>query len=135
MIVSFRTTFKRNGIWVKSGKDIAIRYLLSWFIIDFLSTLPISYMISGDPFATEAIDEGTQGGKLNKLIRLVRLFKLGRLVRLVKDTAVLERFFFTRSVFTVNKQMLPCMLRARGELQAQRVWLKFLRACKQMPSH
>jgi hypothetical protein len=68
---------------VVDRRRIRRAYLRSWFTVDFLSILPISYLQQ----LTGKVDEDDSGGaggntKLLKILRMVRLAKLLRLAKL-----------------------------------------------------
>jgi hypothetical protein len=96
--LNFRTAFQdKNGMWVSSTRKIACNYLQSWFLVDFLSTFPISAVYSfakngGNNLPTTGASTSSGGtARANKLIRLVRLVKLGRLLRLGNSMPTLQR--------------------------------------------
>lgn len=72
VMLSFRTAFKQDGIWVFTTRRMAERYLTTWFVIDILASFPIGWFVSGAET------------KVNKLFRMLRLFKLFRILRLLK---------------------------------------------------
>ena len=45
MILNFFTSYVENDRLVRSYKKIALKYLKSWFIVDFLSTFPFDRVI------------------------------------------------------------------------------------------
>lgn len=56
---------------------IAREYLRTWFIVDFVSTVPLDTI-----FAKAVLNAGAlRGTKLIRMIRLVRLFKIFRLLK------------------------------------------------------
>lgn len=56
---------------------IANNYFRSWFLVDFVSTVPLDSI-----FATLVKNAGAlRGTKLIRMIRLVRLFKIFRLLK------------------------------------------------------
>jgi hypothetical protein len=61
---------------------IAINYLMTWFVIDFFSTLPV------DKIATLFMPEGGDSLRAFKIIRSIRLVRLVKLVRLLKLSKV-----------------------------------------------
>ena len=69
---------------------ITKRYLKGWFIIDFLSTVPIDNIaqLAMGPEGTDAKNLRTL--KMIRGLRLLRLLKLARLLKLKKVTAILE---------------------------------------------
>ena len=83
-----------SGKLVTDGGKNKRKYLKSWFLIDFLSVVPLdqvllaigSYMISSDSSdgraAGESILEWSIEARLLRLLRLVRLAKIGSLLRI-----------------------------------------------------
>merc|ERR1719379_137161 len=61
--------------WVRNKRDIRLRYLKSWFLLDFFSVLPF------DVIALVSDDPATQNLMAFRLIRLLRLLKLLRMLR------------------------------------------------------
>ena len=93
----------RTAIWLSDGtrehrpKEISKHYLRGWFGIDFVSTLPVSYLayLGDDPDAVVSELAGSLGGDAGgpgagsnfralKALRLVRLSKMLRLARIKK---------------------------------------------------
>ena len=65
----FFAYYDKNGELVYNRKKIAYRYLLSWFIIDFIAIIPFDIFFNNN---------------YNSLSRLLRLPKLYRLLKLTK---------------------------------------------------
>ena len=55
-----------------------IKYLRSWFIVDFMAAFPFGLFLTGVPFDT------THGIKALRLLRLTRLLKLAKMVPLIR---------------------------------------------------
>jgi hypothetical protein len=73
MIVCFFSAYIDNeDNIIKNRRKIISQYLSSWFLIDFVSIIPISYLTENN------------GGRINTLARLTRIPKLYRLIRLTK---------------------------------------------------
>ncbi|KDO21161.1 hypothetical protein SPRG_21220 [Saprolegnia parasitica CBS 223.65] len=63
---------------------IAKRYVLSWFLVDFLSTFPFTAVVSGsDPTIRRAL-------KLFRLIRLLRLFRMLRILNRLQHALLIR---------------------------------------------
>ena len=68
---NFRIAFLDGlGHVVMDGKAIAWRYLTSWFMMDLVASLPLSWI------------DAPGLGQANKILRLLKLFKLLRMVRM-----------------------------------------------------
>lgn len=59
---------------VKNRKKIVINYLKTWFSIDLISVLPISYITPGQS-ATQNINQLSRIARIPKIYRLVKLTK------------------------------------------------------------
>ena len=105
---------------VKNHKKIIKKYLKSWFIIDIISVLPISYL-----FNPQGKYSGlTKISKLPKLYRLVKLTKLLRITKMsskgnlnkvtkffmekLKINANVERLFFFVLTFLLMNHLCAC---------------------------
>lgn len=75
IILSFFAAYVDNeDIVVKNRKKIVINYLKTWFIIDLVSVLPISYLMPAN----------NPSQNINQLSRIARIPKIYRLVKLTK---------------------------------------------------
>ena len=91
VIVNFNTALIVKGKVVRNRKTVAGRYLKTWFLIDFLSAVPISFLFH-TPFS-----------ELNRLFRLLRLLRLLKLVRLAN---FLHKLGTTASINPVIMRMM-----------------------------
>ena len=89
---------------VKNHKKIIKKYLKSWFIIDIISVLPISYFLNLD---------GKYGSltKISKLPKLYRLIKLTKLLRITKMSSKgnlnkVTKFFMEKLKINANVERL-----------------------------
>ena len=89
IVLNFRTGIvESDGVVDLQPKSARMKYLKSWFLVDFLSVLPVSYLalaVTGEC--------GTAGGNIKafKVIRLVRLLKMLKLAQLRSAWAMYER--------------------------------------------
>ena len=75
IILSFFAAYVDNeDIVVKNRKKIVINYLKTWFIIDLVSVLPVSYLMPAN----------NPSQNINQLSRIARIPKIYRLVKLTK---------------------------------------------------
>ena len=74
---------------------IALKYLKTWFIIDFLSTFPFDKIVSGGSWSSCAVEEEEDNGggsaRAVKLIRVFRLIRLLKLMRILKLGRIMEK--------------------------------------------
>ncbi|KAF0718990.1 Aste57867_1353 [Aphanomyces stellatus] len=96
ILLTFRTAYYDTaGNKIKSSKEIARHYIRMWFWIDFVSTFPFAYAItgasSGDGSTTAPSKSSTyQNLKLIRFARLIRLLKLARLLKFNKNFSSVE---------------------------------------------
>ena len=84
-------------------KKIAIRYMSSWFFIDFVACLPIDKVIMGLNGTNELNIEAKGDQNANKLFRLARLPRLYRLIRIVRLLRLLKMGNSFQKIFAVMK--------------------------------
>lgn len=97
IILNFRTAYYENstGELVIDDRLIVYNYLRTWFCIDFVSCLPVSYIelldsssdLAGSGAGAE--DENTSQLKALKILRMLRLAKMLRIFRMKK---ILQRY-------------------------------------------
>jgi hypothetical protein len=92
---------------IKNHKKIVKTYIKSWFFIDLISVLPISYFYSSSGNAAK-FNNLTRFGKIPRLYRIVRLTKLMRMLRLIKRGGVnrLTKFFMEKLKINANIERL-----------------------------
>ena len=90
---------------VKNNKKIIIKYLTSWFIIDFISAFPFNLITHKEFNIYSTIARVI---RLPKIYSLIHLFKLIRMVRLLKTkhTNKVTRFFLDIFKINVNVERL-----------------------------
>eukprot|EP00441_Pelagodinium_beii_P046607 CAMPEP_0197622410 /NCGR_PEP_ID=MMETSP1338-20131121/2738_1 /TAXON_ID=43686 ORGANISM="Pelagodinium beii, Strain RCC1491" /NCGR_SAMPLE_ID=MMETSP1338 /ASSEMBLY_ACC=CAM_ASM_000754 /LENGTH=1330 /DNA_ID=CAMNT_0043192143 /DNA_START=124 /DNA_END=4116 /DNA_ORIENTATION=- len=115
-IICFRTGFfDEEDMLVTDSWLVARRYLLSYFVVDVLSWLPITLIVEG---LTGDSASSMRSMKLMKIVRLVRLMKLMRLFKLGRFMSLLEE----------KLDLSPAMIRM-VKLIANIVFLAHLLAC------
>ena len=85
--LNFCTAMKVKGILITDHTLIAKIYLKSWFIIDFVSSIPIDLLFLDQ---AEDADEGSGARSGIKLLKGLRIFKLLRVLRLQRIINRLE---------------------------------------------
>lgn len=94
---------------IKNRKKIIKTYLKTWFIIDFVSILPISYFFdSTDSTSSVKINTLARLGRIPKLYRLIRLSKLVRMAKILKRGNVnrITKFFLDKLKVNANIERL-----------------------------
>ena len=67
IVLNFRTAVKLEGVLIEDPVKIRNAYLKSWFLIDFLSTVPVDLI-----FVVGNNDEvGREAAQINKMLRLL----------------------------------------------------------------
>jgi hypothetical protein len=87
LVINFRTAiFDGKGVIVTNSWEIAKSYLSGWFLIDFLSCLPVGYIgyISTDTMAGGGLDPG--------VLKSLRLLRMGKMMRLAKLYRMLKKY-------------------------------------------
>ena len=83
IFINFNTTFMHeNGLYETSRCNIALSYLKGYFLIDFISSIPID----------KVIIEFTYGGTYNKMLRIFKLPKLFSTLKMTKLFKLTEFF-------------------------------------------
>lgn len=78
ILVNFNLSFKNKvGDWERSRKKIAIRYLKTFFIFDFITSLPISWILE-DYGINISYNKLLRILKLPKLVSSLKMFKIFR---------------------------------------------------------
>lgn len=97
LIVNFISAYeKRDGTSESRPKMIAIKYLKSWFIVDFIACIPV------DLFEPLFLTQNASAVDIQSISRLSKLPRLYRLIRLIR---LFRLFKFSRSLRSVFKIM------------------------------
>jgi len=81
IVLSFRTGFEAQGLYIDDPMKVAAHYLRGTFVIDLAGSFPLNLIMMAN-------DNGEGGGqaaaRLNRQLRLLRIIKLNRLLRILK---------------------------------------------------
>ena len=108
MILSFFSAYIDNEEnIIKNHKKIVIAYLKSWFIIDSVSIIPISYFTESKGTLSR-FNSLTKIGKIPRLYRLLRLAKLMRMLKMAKRSnhSKFTKFFLEKLKVNSNIERL-----------------------------
>ena len=82
--LNFCTAIKIRGVTITDHKVIARVYLKSWFIIDFISSLPVDLIFLGQTMnGDDASSSLTDSFKMLKSLRIFKLLRVLRLQRII----------------------------------------------------
>lgn len=88
IVINFRTSYKTpEGELIIDPKMIRDNYIRSWFFIDIVACLPVTYigmMLSG-------INSDQSTGQSLKVLKIFRLLRLAKMLRLARVKRVLKR--------------------------------------------
>eukprot|EP01043_Picozoa_sp_COSAG02_P072396 COSAG02_NODE_13627_length_1370_cov_1.641227_3_plen_315_part_01 len=94
IVLNFRTAFHDDdGELVIDQRKVTRHYLKHWFLLDFLSILPVSYigMIVQARRSGPSTSNDETDGRL-KFMKMLRLFRLAKMLRLARLKRLLERY-------------------------------------------
>ena len=82
--VSSNIAYRKDGFLITVRRLVVLNYLKSWFLLDFVSSFPLSWCLPPS-------DEGTAAGEISRINKLLRLVKLGKLLRILKLFKIFDR--------------------------------------------
>ena len=89
IFLNFRTGFyDARGHLVIDFSVIARSYMRGWFVLDFITCLPVSYIV----MLVQTDTSGGAGGKSIRVFKVLRLLKLGKLLRVARIVRILDRY-------------------------------------------
>jgi hyperpolarization activated cyclic nucleotide-gated potassium channel 1 len=102
MLLALVTGYVDGGELVMEHDAISYNYIKSWFLIDFVGSVPIDIIIDGFAQGVDGVVTGDAAqdvsllqilrtGKYFKLIRMIRILRLAKLDRHVQQIEVLLR--------------------------------------------
>lgn len=106
IILNFFTAYVDNDDnIIKNRRKVIVTYLKSWFIIDFVSVIPINYFTDTTSSQYNAL---ARLSRIPKLYRLVKLTKLFRMVKILKKGNVnkVTKFFLEKLKVNANIERL-----------------------------
>lgn len=137
IIMSFNTEIYYNGILFSNRLFIAKQYIKSWFLIDFISSIPFQYIFDNANLTEPVLyisATNTEALKFLWLLKLLRLFEAKKLVYQLEDYLVssillipLRAFKFLFGAF-IWTHWLSCIIYAyyaRGLEIEPKLWSRF----------
>ncbi|XP_067951844.1 potassium/sodium hyperpolarization-activated cyclic nucleotide-gated channel 1-like [Watersipora subatra] len=113
ILINFRTGLidpESHGHVILDPKVIALRYVKTWFVVDFISSLPLDYVFLGLDDQPYSAGRALRILRLAKLLQLLRLLRISRLVRYVR----LWKEFFSLASIVVKLFNLICVMVLMG---------------------
>ena len=82
IIFSFVTGYFDAGHFIKDHRQIAVRYMRSWFVLDFVSSLPLDFVVYlFDPNAGGSGElTALKGFRLIKVLRVMKLASIAETI-------------------------------------------------------
>jgi|APSaa5957512535_1039671.scaffolds.fasta_scaffold356211_1 hypothetical protein len=107
IIVNFNSAYTNESYEViDDRKKIAKQYLLSWFLVDFLSIVPfeliVMFMDSYKVKTAADLEDSESQAKINQMIRITRVSKL---YKLVKITRLIRMFKIAKHKKKIQRKM------------------------------
>ena len=84
IFVNFRTGYVKRGMFVTDARLVAKRYLSTWFPIDLVSSLPLSFITFIIENSQSEVDS-TKFAGINRLLRMLKLSKLFRILKVARS--------------------------------------------------
>ena len=111
IVLNFRTAYLDDaGELVVDASKVSRHYLKRWFMLDFLSILPVSYIgMIMQRSGAEYSDDDDADGKL-KFMKMLRLFRLAKMLRLARLKRLLERYDDTWQELQGASQLLKSVM-------------------------
>ena len=81
--IHFRTGYHDNGEFIHDRKNIALNYMKGWFFIDFVTSVPVPWVVAVS-YDVTGIDSSTDVLRLPRLLRILKVLRLIKLLRLFK---------------------------------------------------
>eukprot|EP00930_Biecheleria_cincta_P028922 TRINITY_DN2012_c1_g3_i1.p1 TRINITY_DN2012_c1_g3~~TRINITY_DN2012_c1_g3_i1.p1 ORF type:complete len:720 (+),score=153.92 TRINITY_DN2012_c1_g3_i1:47-2161(+) len=87
VLLNFRTTYTdREETIVTNGRKMALHYLKTWFLLDFLSSVPWDSVTAGILPSLQ----GIRLLKVGKIAKVFKLLRLGKMIRALAGSELLE---------------------------------------------
>jgi len=124
IIINFRTTFIKTNTdeVISNPKQIALHYLKTWFVVDFVAAIPFEFMI------TPRVDSATTLFGLLKSARLLRLVRVARKLDRYSEYGTAVVILLT-GLFTLIAHWLACIWHGIGDIEKSNEfgWIQELR--------
>ena len=102
-----------NGEMIIDQKKIAITYIRTWFFIDLIASIPVTFIVIFVAADSESEKDliSIRFLKLAKFTRMYRLLTLFKLAKLFKNHNTLEKYVSYLNISTDAKHILSSLIR------------------------
>ena len=102
-----------NGEMIIDQKKIAITYIRTWFFIDLVASIPVTFIVIFVAADSESEKDliSIRFLKLAKFTRMYRLLTLFKLAKLFKNHNTLEKYVSYLNISTDAKHILSSLIR------------------------
>ncbi|CAK9059777.1 unnamed protein product, partial [Durusdinium trenchii] len=131
IVLSFFTGYIEKGLLVESHRQIALRYIKSWFFPDLIVTI-IDLVLQFVGEESRAESAGTRVLRLLRLCRVVRLGKLTRAAAFLRDKFESEVAYtqFTLGIAMLGmlllEHVIACGWFGLGKMEMEETWISRL---------
>jgi hypothetical protein len=88
IIINFNTALESDsGDLITSRKVISVEYFKTWFLIDFVSSIPVTFL-----YEVLGINSNTRFLKFAKIPRIFRILRVLKMIKLFKRTKKMEKW-------------------------------------------
>ncbi|OQS03391.1 Voltage-gated Ion Channel (VIC) Superfamily [Thraustotheca clavata] len=101
IVLSFRTGYYANGEIYMDYKMVARHYMQSWFIIDFISNFPLSYILPSSNKQQTSV-------KILKLQKMPKLLRFGVLLKYMRQYAKYYHLLLTAIIMFLSLHIFTC---------------------------
>eukprot|EP01043_Picozoa_sp_COSAG02_P029200 COSAG02_NODE_1806_length_10867_cov_7.575130_5_plen_748_part_01 len=106
IVMNFRTGhYDENNELVVDQRKVCKKYLQGWFVLDFISVLPVTYI----GYAMNGHGSAETGGEL-KLMKVFRMLRLAKLLRLARLKRLVRRLVDQYEIFAKASRLTSIML-------------------------
>ncbi|RHY34489.1 hypothetical protein DYB32_000917 [Aphanomyces invadans] len=88
LLLNFRTAVVVYGELIQDPRDVAMIYLKSWFLVDFISVFPTDVVVAALSPANAVSSTSTRGVKLLKYVKVYQVYALGLYYAVVMLTSM-----------------------------------------------
>ena len=136
LVLNFRTSYRKpDGTHEEMPRAIADHYLRGWFIIDFVSCIPVQYIQYAVQGCIEGCTEERNGSSV-KALRALRLARMSKMLRLARLKRILLRYrdsfqnlmqymsmYFLVAMICFSAHMLSCFFYLVGDQWEECNWV------------